>query len=188
MDSPSQRSGGSCQTPIGKSIFTQLRDMLRELRALSPPPDTGIESCGGGSLRDSRIPRSRPRFGPFRTIQDFHLWLREHLGPEEHANRQDDQDRKDIKEMVAKQDGLWPPPVFIHGDLNPFNILVCGNRVVSIIDWEFAGWYPCYWEYTSAWYGNRTPRAWQDSIAKFLDPCPVELRMEITCQKWWGEL
>lgn len=117
-----------------ESIFTQLRDMIRELRALQPPPGTGIESSGGGSLRDSRIARSRPRFGSFKTIQDFHLWLREHLRPEEHANRQDDQDWKDIKEMVAKQDGLWPPPVFTHGDLNPFNILVYGNRVVSIID------------------------------------------------------
>ncbi|GAB1311874.1 hypothetical protein MFIFM68171_02084 [Madurella fahalii] len=170
-----------------ESIFTQLRGMMKELRALPPAPDTGIESCRGGSLRDSRIPRFRPRFGPFRTIQDFHLWLREYLRPEEHADRQDDQDWKDIKEMVAKQDGPWPPPVFTHGDLNPFNILVRGNRVVGIIDWEFAGWYPCYWEYTSAWYGNLTRQAWQDSIARFLDSYPVELRMEITRQKWWGE-
>lgn len=89
--------------------------------------------------------------------------------------------------MVAKQDGLWPPPVFTHGDLNPFNIMVHGNRVASIIDWEFSGWYPFYWEYTSAWYGNRIRKAWQDSLAKFLDPYPEELRMEITRQKWWGD-
>ncbi|KAK4206566.1 hypothetical protein QBC37DRAFT_356730, partial [Rhypophila decipiens] len=58
-----------------ESIFTQLRGMIMELRALQPPPGTGVESSGAGSLRDSRIARSRSRFGPFRTIQDFLFFL-----------------------------------------------------------------------------------------------------------------
>ncbi|KAI0542835.1 kinase-like protein [Xylaria digitata] len=168
-------------------VFQQLRGMIGELRALTPPSGMRVESCINGSLRDSRIPRSRPRFGPFKTVQDFHLWLREDLRPEEHPDRKNDQDWEEIKEMVAKQDGPWPPPVFTHGDLNPFNIFLRGSRVVGIIDWEFAGWYPSYWEYTSAWYGNLTRRAWQTSIDRFLDPYPEELKMEITRQKWWGE-
>ncbi|RSL83770.1 hypothetical protein CEP51_004304 [Fusarium floridanum] len=171
-----------------KNIFVQLQHIFQELRALPPPPGTGVESCRGGSLRDSRIPRSRPRFGPFKTIQDFHLWLRGYLKPEEHPEREDDQDWKGIKEMAAKQDGPWPSPVFTHGDLNPFNILVRGDRVVGIIDWEFAGWYPCYWEYTSAWCGNLTRQAWQYSITEFLDAYPAELEMEKTRQRWWGDL
>lgn len=77
--------------------------------------------------------------------------------------------------------------MFTHGDLNPSNIMVSGNQAVSIIDWEFAGWYPYYWEYTSSWYGNLTRLAWQDIIPKFLEPYPEELKMEITRQKWWGE-
>jgi hypothetical protein len=84
------------------NIFAQLRNMLQELRALPPPSGTGVESCLGGSLRDSRIPRSRPRFGPFKSIQDFHLWLREDLKPEEHPDRPCGQDWEEIKEMVAK--------------------------------------------------------------------------------------
>ncbi|WXC64563.1 hypothetical protein SNK03_010373 [Fusarium graminearum] len=137
------------------NILMQLRQMFQELRTLPPPPSTGVQSCLGGSLRDSRIPRSRPRFGPFKSIQDFHLWLRDGLRPEEHPDRGDD-DWKGIKDMASKQDGPWPPPVFTHGDLSPFNIMVRDGRVVSIIDWEFAGWYPYYWEYTAAWYGNET--------------------------------
>lgn len=168
-------------------IMLQLRRMLMELRTLAPSPGTGIQSCVGGSLRDSRIPRSRPRFGPFSTVQDFHLWLREELRPEEHPNRNNDEDWQDIIKMVARQDGPWPPPVFSHGDLNPFNILVRGDRVVAIIDWEFAGWYPGYWEYTSAWLGNKTRQAWQERIATFLEPYPEELWMETVRQKWWGE-
>ena len=172
------------------AIFKQLRAMLAELRALPAPPDAGVQSCIGGSLRDSRIPRSRPRFGPFKSTQAFHLWLREGLRPEEHPERDDDQDQdwQDIKTMAAQQDGPWPPLVFTHGDLNPFNVLVCGGNVVGIIDWEFAGWYPAYWEYTAAWYGNCTRQAWQGVLAEFLDVYPEELKMEITRQKWWGDL
>ena len=170
------------------NIFAQLRHMIQELRALPPPPGAGVGSCIGGSLRDSRIPRSRPRFGPFRSIQDFHLWLRDGLRPEDHPERENDEDWEAIKKMVAKQDGSWPAPVFTHGDLNPSNIMIRDGQVVGIIDWEFAGWYPCYWEYTSAWYGNLTRRWWQNSIARFLDPSPEELEMEITRQKWWGEI
>ncbi|KAF5565910.1 serine threonine kinase [Fusarium napiforme] len=170
------------------NVFAQLRRMFQELRSLTPPPNTGIESCIGGSLRDSRIPRSRPRFGPFKTVQDFHRWLREDLQPEDHPDRADDQDWKDIKEMITKQDGSWPPPVFTHGDLNPFNILVRGDQVVGIVDWEFAGWYPYYWEYTSAWLGNVVRQEWQESLTEFLDAYPTELEMEKTRDRWWGGL
>lgn len=169
------------------SILAQIQQMVRELRSLQPPLGAGVESSSGGSLRDSRISHCRPRFGPFKTIQDFHLWLREELRPEEHPDRTDDQDWKDIKDMVAKQDGPWPAPVFTHGDLNPFNIIVQGNRVVSIIDWEFAGWYPHYWEYTSAWHGNILRKEWQDIITSIIDQYPEELKMETTRHKWWGE-
>jgi serine/threonine protein kinase len=37
-----------------QNILAQLKHMFQELRALKPPPDTGVESCTGGSLRDSR--------------------------------------------------------------------------------------------------------------------------------------
>ncbi|KAI0117709.1 kinase-like protein [Nemania sp. FL0031] len=151
-------------------VFQQLRDMIGQLRALPPPSDTRIESCVNGSLRDSRIPRSRPRFGPFKTVQDFHFWLREYLRPEEHPERNNDQDWMEFKGMVAKQDGPWPPPVFTHGDLNPFDIFLRGSRV-----------------YTLAWYGNLTRRAWQTAIDRFLDVYSEELKMEIIRQKWWGE-
>jgi hypothetical protein len=90
------------------AIFEQLRSMFRELRSLPPQPGVGIESCVGGALRDARIPRSWPRFGPFKTAQEFHLWLRHGLRPEDHPNRKEDEDWKEIKAMVEKQDGPWP--------------------------------------------------------------------------------
>ncbi|KAH9885940.1 protein kinase-like domain-containing protein [Xylariomycetidae sp. FL2044] len=170
-----------------ESIFAQLRHMIDDLRSITPPSDTTVASCVGGSLRDSRIPRHEPRFGPFKTIQDFHLWLRDGLRPEDHPTHERNQDWQDFEEMVARQDGPWPAPVFTHGDLNPSNIIVRGDRVVAIIDWEFSGWYPHYWEYTSAWYGNRLRQQYQGMLTQFLDPYPDELKMEVTRQKWWGD-
>ncbi len=138
------------------NIFAQLQRMIQELRALPPPSGVGAESCIGGSLRDPRIPRSLPMFDPFGSIQNLHLWLRDRLRPEDHPEGENDEDREAVKKMAAKQDGPWPARVFTHGDLNPSNIIIRDSQVVGIIDWEFAGWYPYYWEYTSAWYGNLT--------------------------------
>jgi len=84
--------------------------------------------------------------------------------------------------MAVKQDGPWPAAVFTHGDLNPFNIFVRGDEVTAIIDWECAGWFPNYWEYTSAWYGNLTRTEWQENLSKFLDAFPAELEMEMVRQ------
>lgn len=171
-----------------EGVFEQLRNIFQELRALPPPPGTGVESCVGGSLYDSRLPRGNPRFGPFKTTQEFHFWLRRDLKPEQLEDREKDRDWHDLQDMMSKQDGQWPQPNFTHGDLNPFNVLVRGGRVVGIIDWEFSGWYPHYWEYISAWFGNVTRTEWRDMLDKVLDrPRPEEFKMEETRNKWWGE-
>ncbi|ORY02288.1 kinase-like domain-containing protein [Clohesyomyces aquaticus] len=150
-------------------IFAQLRKMFQELRGLTPPSGTGVESCVRGSLYDSRIPRGCPRFGPFKTIQEFHFWLRHDYKQEDLKEREDDQDSQDLRDMMSIQHGPWPAPVFTHGDFNPFNVKVRDGKVVGIIDWEFAGWYPNYWEYGSAWFGNITCTEWQGLIDKILD-------------------
>ncbi|KAL5337677.1 kinase-like domain-containing protein [Aspergillus crustosus] len=169
------------------NVFSSLKGMMQELRALKPAEGTGVQSCVGGSLRDSRIPKSRPRFGPLQSINEFHLWLRDGLQPTEHQPWGDEQEWEEIKQMGATQDGPWPPPVFTHGDLNPFNIFIRGDKIAGIIDWEFAGWYPNYWEYTSAWLGNRLSTEWQSDLCRFLDVYPSELDMEKTRHKWWGD-
>ncbi|KAL4922709.1 kinase-like domain-containing protein [Aspergillus aurantiobrunneus] len=160
-----------------KGIYDQLQRMIKELRSLEPPKAQGVSSCVGGSLRDSRIPRSRPRSGPFESVNEFHLWLRDYLQPFEHSTW----------EMAAKQDGPWPPPVFTHGDLDPFNVLIRDGKVVGIIDWEFSGWYPHYWEYTTAWLGNATRTGWRDQLCESLDQFPAELVMDKVRHRWWGD-
>ncbi|KAJ8119445.1 hypothetical protein ONZ43_g3600 [Nemania bipapillata] len=167
-----------------EDVFTQLKGIFQELRSLTPPPGTGVESCAGGSMYDHRMSRQDYRFGPFKTINEFHLWLRRDFKLEDIKDRPRDQDWHDLAEMTKQQDGPWPPPKFSHGDLNPTNILVRDGKVVGIIDWEFSGWYPDYWEYTSAWFGNVIREGWQRKIDKFLDrPSPETFKMEeIRCR------
>lgn len=173
-----------------QKILAQLKNIIEELRNIEPPPGTGVESSVGGSLYDSRLPHGNPRFGPYKTIQEFHRWLRDDIKvtqTETGNSVTSQQEADEIKIMITKQDGNWSPPVFTHCDLNPFNILVSGDKIVGLIDWESSGWYPLYWEYTMAWFGNQTRTEWQGILCSLLEAYPQELEMERTRNKWWGE-
>lgn len=67
--------------------------------------------------------------------------------------------------------------VLTHGDLDPRNILVREGRVVAIVDWETAGFYPEYWEYAKAHLFADYEHSWMEEKAldKVLKPYRVEL-------------
>ncbi|KAI9038535.1 aminoglycoside phosphotransferase family protein [Aspergillus affinis] len=88
---------------------------------------------------------------------------------------------------VSSHDRDWPI-MFTHGDLSSLNILVRGDDIVSIIDWETAGWYPSYWEYTTACQVNPQNSFWINEIDNFLTLMPDELEMERTRQKYFGDI
>ena len=55
--------------------------------------------------------------------------------------------------------------VFTHGDIALHNIIVDdhGQNIAGLIDWEYAGWYPEYWEYVKFLERQlRTPSDWKD--------------------------
>lgn len=87
-----------------KKIFSQLLKMFTELRAIQLTAGTGVESYGRGSLADSRIPHARSRFGPFKSIQEFHVWLREDFRLKDCPDHEDDEEWRDIKQMKTMQD------------------------------------------------------------------------------------
>lgn len=129
-----------------------------------------VASVDGGSLFDCRVSGNSLRFGPFSTVQDFHKHLR---GGMEFDTRLDPQ----IQNLIQQQSNSWPL-VFTHGDLSSLNILVRGDDIVGIVDWETAGWYPSYWEYTSAHQVNPQNYFWVNEIDNFLQSMPEELAME----------
>lgn len=80
-------------------------------------------------------------------------------------------------------------PVFTHGDIQRKNIMLrkvehagdaesdleYSNFEVVLINWEFAGWYPSYWEYARAVFacGN-----WIDDWSEWLEEAMEPFRLE----------
>ncbi|KAK3172936.1 hypothetical protein OEA41_006262 [Lepraria neglecta] len=160
-------------------IHSQLKEFIHEMRRI-PPPRSGVANVDGGSLFDPRISVPTWRFGPFTSIQAFHEFLHDGLRPGPIMP-------PGVNDLIAQHEGPWPPPTFTHGDLSSLNILAKGDQVVGIVDWETAGWFPSYWEYTTACQVNPQNSFWIGEIDKFLDRFPAEQAMEKIRQKYFGD-
>jgi len=65
---------------------------------------------------------------------------------------------------------------FTHGDIAPRNIMVLDDgRISGIIDWEYAGWYPEYWEYAKAHFGGEWKTNWSLWMDKYFPTYHYEL-------------
>ncbi|KAI4868376.1 kinase-like domain-containing protein [Hypoxylon rubiginosum] len=175
------------------SIFNQLRQIVKELRSI-PSETTAISNMEGGPIYDCRLPRTSSR-GPFTSVYDFHLALRndvtaDSLEAQSHSSPSSPGPAaiSDMRKIIAFHESVLRPPVFTHGDLSSFNILVRDDEVVGIIDWETAGWLPYYWEYTMAWHANPQNLFWQKEVHRFLDPYEEELGMEKLRRIYFGEM
>jgi tRNA A-37 threonylcarbamoyl transferase component Bud32 len=167
-----KRSPGSKAT-----LLAQLRVMVEELRRI-PSPRESVSNVDGGPIHDVRMPDIH---GPYIDVHEFHKQLRGGLGahPDHYA---------DLSKMIALQDGRQWALKFTHGDLSSLNILARGDNIVGIIDWETAGFYPEYWEYTSACQVHPFALFWRDEIEKFIQPVPEALEMEKIRQKYFGDM
>ena len=93
--------------------------------------------------------------------------------------------------------------VMTHGDLHPRNIMVSWEdggeggvaaaenvRVTTIIDWEFAGWYPEYWEFVKALNTVTTRGPLRDWIEYLptdtIGTYPVEYALDCLLDRWLG--
>ncbi|KAG7446633.1 uncharacterized protein BT62DRAFT_1076174 [Guyanagaster necrorhizus] len=54
------------------------------------------------------------------------------------------------------------------------NIMVDGDRVTGIIDWESTGWFPVHWEYLKAMFGAMVFEPWEKDIPKIIPPFEFE--------------
>ena len=154
-----------------EALRNQLKALMTELRGAQQQISGRVEAPNGGKIYDDRYTEGAElRFGPFATVQDFHLWLRRGIclplnkGPDNEVDSS-----ADIEEMIRLQDRRRYSTVLTHGDLSSSNIMVRKDRIVGIIDWESAAWYPDYWELTSAWNVNHTDEFWRPEIEKILD-------------------
>lgn len=176
-------SGWPGRTEESKTqILDQLRRMIIELRSVPPPEGAGVSSIDGGPLYDCRLP-SRLYWGPYTTVRAFHEALVDGLNLDaEYATL-----APDLCELLEFYRQSGSELVLTHGDLSSLNILVRGDAVVGVVDWETAGWFPAYWEYTCAKYVNPRNPFWADPVDRFLAPMPDKWRMETIRRKYFGD-
>lgn len=171
--------GWSARSKESKAkIFRQLKSMIAEMRSIHPPENMGVANVDGGMLSDCRLPPPT-RFGPFKDIPEFHKHLRQ-------GWEADPQHYPEVSELISLHEGTWPL-CFTHADLSSLNILIRADEVVAIVDWETAGWYPSYWEYTTACNVNPQNEFWREEIDNFLEPMPKEVAMEEIRLKYFGD-
>ncbi|PYH29937.1 uncharacterized protein BO87DRAFT_400939 [Aspergillus neoniger CBS 115656] len=102
--------------------------MIQKTQELRLLEDIEISSVSRGPLFDCHLPDDSLHLGPFSSVQSFH---------------------QPFTSWHGQHNRGWPI-VFTRGDLSSLNILVCGDDIIGIIDWETAGRYPSYRGYTTA--------------------------------------
>lgn len=145
------------------AVASSLREYTAQLRRIPMQPRSeGFQICNaaGGGILDWRIPDSSRKELRCRDEAEFNAQLIEGLFlPEKLLNR------------ISKSHGIKHEIVFTHGDLHMKNILVDdAGKVSGIVDWECAGWYPEYWEYTKAHFTVRVTIRWLADVIQQVFP------------------
>lgn len=164
-------------------ILEELKAMVNNLRAIRCPLRSGqVSGTVGGPISDSRLPGQTLK-GPFSTTLQFHEALVE--GNDLNST----QTVPEVEDLFEFYRNSKHDIVLTHGDLSSLNIMVVDGKITAIIDWETAGWYPSYWEYTTAKAVNHYNAFWEAEIDKFLTPMPRELAMDrirLRYFNWYG--
>ncbi|KAJ7095913.1 kinase-like domain-containing protein [Mycena belliarum] len=150
------------------AIAGQMARHMAQLRALPSPPESSISSVLCGPVRCPRLFQDplygptapSPPTGPCKREATMNLQLR-HL-----------RSLETFDPIVVAAHSTAHPLVFTHNDLVPRNIMVdhATGKVVAIIDWEYAGWFPAHWEICmmTNWERQSIGLGWRGWIPKIL--------------------
>ncbi|KAL4934880.1 hypothetical protein BDV06DRAFT_208109 [Aspergillus oleicola] len=130
------------------AIADQVVEVRKHLRTLT---STSIQCVDQGPCYPGLLFSDREPHGPFHS--DLELW--EALCLTLQALPQ--QALQNLKRCLPQ----CGPYVLTHCDLNLGNIMVRDGALVGILDWEFAAYYPVWYEYVSASWG------WTEDDAKW---------------------
>jgi thiamine kinase-like enzyme len=122
-----------------EQLSKDLKSVVSQLCRIPNQAPYIFDNSHGGPLRNHRFPSGT--CGPFNSIFDFNAFL-------VHAYL-----RQETIEKVSTVHGRTYRSVFTHADLHPSNIIIDRGRLSGIVDWECAGFYPEYWEFTKLMYG-----------------------------------
>lgn len=120
-------------------LMQDLRDAFTELRSITPA-SPAVSALSGGPLLLNRG-GEQEFIGPFQDQQDFKDALFAQANSVLFAHRM-----PTLHRLATPVNATRHRICFTHADLAARNILVKDGHLAGIVDWEFAGWYPEYWE------------------------------------------
>lgn len=149
-----------------RPICRQIWDLILEIRTIQPPVELkGLFQCAadGSPTRDPLLEDLQEPARPLTSDSELRDRIYErylHFGGRRFESQ--------LPDMLPRSDSS----VFTHADIAPRNIMVDEqNKITGILDWEYAGWYPDYWEYAqimrpafqgdwSMWMDRTAPQTW----------------------------
>lgn len=161
-----------------KNISLQLRQHVDELRCIPSPGYYG--GIWGQPALDYNFRGVEPQFTAAQRTEEFWAFgLWRGLGL-----KLKDWSEPRVARMLSPVWGFYQSffrghaSVFTHGNLFPGTIMINNKTgAVVIIGWELSGWYPSFWEYTSAMLLSPYHHDWDWWIPVILD----EFHAEFTC-------
>ncbi|KFY29718.1 hypothetical protein V494_08526 [Pseudogymnoascus sp. VKM F-4513 (FW-928)] len=140
-----------------QDICKQLREIITTMQ--SAESKTGvIGSCGGGIFRECRR-MGEYTGGPFEDEAAFNNYTTKLIGTTP----------TDINRALHSQLRTDHRIVFSHGDLSQHNIIIKDMKIAGLIDWEFSGYAPEYWEYVKFFEVQAKHKDWRE-YAKYIFP------------------
>ena len=127
------------------AIADQVVEVRKQLRSLT---STSIQSVDQSPCYPGLLFPDRNSHGPFHS--DLELWDALSLTLHDPPKRTFPQR---ALENLKKRLPRCEPYVLTHCDLNLGNIMVKDGMLAGILDWEFAAYYPIWYEYVSASWG-----------------------------------
>ncbi|TQV91892.1 serine/threonine protein kinase [Cordyceps javanica] len=141
-------------------------DLAAAIKAYRNVPNSSnflIASASGGRLQDPRT--SSSGCGPYQNESDFNKQITRGCA-------------QDLEQAFPDAHSRRYPIVFTHADLFPSNILIDSGRLSGIVDWQYAGFYPAYWEYTKAMRSVRHAEHYQAIFRRIFSEYEDELEVE----------
>ncbi|RJE21499.1 Phosphotransferase enzyme family [Aspergillus sclerotialis] len=136
-----------------KQVVVDLKRYISELHEIANRTrEFQICNSKESGILDWRIPDSQRDELRFKTEAEFNKYLTDPFWDE-------------IRKTAAKSHHIQHDIVFTHDGLNPRNILGENGKITGIVDWENAGWFPEYWEYTKMHYTVRSLTRWLADVA-----------------------
>jgi tRNA A-37 threonylcarbamoyl transferase component Bud32 len=158
-----------------RDIAQQLREVLTIMRSATPPPNY-IGACDNTGIREARVYHLHTD-SPCVDEAAFNRYLLSGLFPATPPA---------LRDAFASKLRTNHRVVLSHCDLAPRNIIVREGKIVALVDWEDAGWYPEYWEYVKFFQRNSAGNGdwWSYAYEIFPELYPDELVEYIALLKW----